>query len=206
MRRVCGGMSNCKWFGLLFLLLSILPANADKPAPRLEELQVLTQKTIYEYQAGRIAAAQAISKKVALGTRSRFGSEHLKYAQALNNWALFQGLNNELSEAEKNFHTAIRIVEKLDGDHSGQLAELKNNLARISLQNCKIGEAQALYSDALRLYLASHGSDHAETRMAQTNLDGLNQYLGNPGRNGPDNSSSTRAAREIGDLLRQCVS
>ena len=205
MRFISRGHLGCFWFGLLAVFTFVSHASANSQAPRLEELQLLTEQTVQEYHAGRIGVATAIAKKVAVGAKLRYGAKHLRYAQALNNWALFQGWNGQLTAAEKNFRFAISIVEKFPGNQSGELIELMNNLAWVTLQQCQIRETQSLFAKAFDLTTKFYGDHHPKTAMVRVNISNLDSYLDNPGSTGLVTSQKPKA-NDISWVLRRCVS
>jgi len=167
------------WAGAILLLACmLLPSqNALGQVPQLHELQMLSARAAYAYRSGRLKTALSLSTVVAEGTRLRFGDNHLKYAQALNNLALFQDLAGALPEAEQNYRRAIHIVQALGGSHLEQLAELKNNLAAVVLQNCHLKEARQLYIESLKLTTSVYGASHSDVYMVRANLNELDRYM-----------------------------
>ncbi len=200
-------------FLLLTACLVVSAGNAmsqtsQLPAPQLHELQMLAARAANAYRSGRLQTAISLSTVVVEGARLRFGDGHLRYAQALSNLALFQDLSGALPQAEQNYRHAIRIVEALDGKHPEQLAEFKNNLAAVVLQNCHIEEARRLYAESLKLTIAVYGGDHREAHMVRANIRKLDAYIDFPSAKtfSVKSARQTSHASGIKGLLSSCAS
>ena len=198
------------WSKLCILLaLTAFPtAEAMSQAPQAHQLQILTAKAAEEYRLGRLKEALALTRSVAEGAKQQFGQNHLRYAQALNNLALFQDLTGALSKAEKNYRQAIEIVLALGGNHSKHLAEFKNNLATVVLQQCQINAARDLFAEGLELTVAVYGMNHRETEFVRANIRKLDSYLTGAPAKTVSSFSSNRApsTSSINRLLESCLS
>ncbi len=164
----------------------------------LLDLQRLTAEARNAYATGNVVGALTLSQRIAETTGRRFGTAHIRYAQALNNLALFQDLNGALAAAAANYQLAITIVEAAPDGERRLLADLKNNLAAVVLQQCRMREARGLYADALKLTEANFGAYHPETELVRANVDGLDQFAAG--------KATGAQAAQFGALLKSCVS
>lgn len=198
MRIFCSGLARRARLGLIvgLMMAPCAPVLAEGDNPG--DLQSLTLEAREAYRSGNLIGALTLSQRIAAVTGRQFGETHIRYAQALNNVALFQDLNGALAEASTNYRRAIGIVQAQVERHDALLADLKNNLAAVVLQQCRMGEARGLYADALKLAEANFGSYHPETELVRANVDRLDRFAA--GR------ASRAQAAEFGQLLKSCMS
>ena len=198
MRIFGSGLGKRARVGLLISLLMAPAAPVLGQYADLDNYQRLTLQARNAYRSGDLVGALAISQRITDETARQYGAAHLRHAQALNNLALFQDLNGALGEAATNYQRAIAIVEAMAEQHRPLLADLKNNLAAVVLQQCRLAEARGLYADALSLTEARYGSYHRETELIRANVERLDRFVA--GR-----ASSAQAAA-FGQLLKYCMS
>lgn len=163
-----------------------------------DNYQRLTLQARNAYRAGDLRGALAISQRVADATARQYGTAHVRHAQALNNLALFQDLNGALAAAAANYQLAITITEAAQDADRRLLADLKNNLAAVVLQQCRMREARGLYADALKLTEANFGAYHPETEFVRANVDGLDRFAAG--------KATGAQAAQFGRLFKSCVS
>lgn len=175
-----------------------LPAAAYGQSADHRQLQSLTAAAQTAYNSGDLAGALRLANRVADEAGRRFGANDLRTAQALNNLALFQDLSGALDAAGANYRRAISILDALPERHAPLLADLKNNLAAVVLQQCRMAEARGLYADALKLTEARFGSYHPETDIVRANVERLDRFAAG--------KASAKQAAELGQLFRLCMS
>jgi len=178
--------------------LMALPVAASGQSANLRHLQSLTSEARAAYRSGDLANALALSRRIAEAAGQHFGEDDLRTAQALNNLALFQDLAGALEAAGRNYRKAIAILDALPERHPPLLADLKNNLAAVVLQQCRMREARGLYADALKLTEAQFRAYHPETAHVRANVERLDRFAAG--------EASKAQASQIGQLFRLCMS
>jgi len=203
-KRICGLVEFLLLFYLIFGAVSLANANA----PNSLHLQSLTAQAVAEYKAGNLESALAIAQNVTRLAKLRFGERHIRYVQALNNLALLQDLSGSFGEAEDTYRIAINIVAGFRGNHDVELAELKNNLAAVVLQQCRVRQAQKLYRDALALTEAAYGRDHKEVAWVRANIQRLERYTKKADLTNASILSHTQNmdSEKISHIFRYCTS
>ncbi len=184
--------------GLIRGLILVPSLTLSGQSANLGQLQALTRQAQWEYRAGNLKAVLVVSRRALDGARLQFGENHIHTAQALNNLTLFQDLGGTLAEAAGNYRKAIAIVEANADDKRTFLADLKNNLAAVVLQQCRLAEARGLYADALSLTEARYGSYHHETELIRANVERLDRFVAG--------QASKAQAAALGQLLKYCMS
>ncbi|MGI9477671.1 MAG: tetratricopeptide repeat protein [Hyphomicrobiaceae bacterium] len=176
-------------------------ARYEVPSAPLAEVETLTARAMRLYRSGDTHAAVRAFEAASATAEKHFGGKDPKFVQSLNNLALIYDLSGALDRAEMVYLRAIAIVEGQRAAALAQLANLRNNLAAVVLQQCRVGDARALYKQAVDLSEKSLGGQHFDTRMMRKNVSQLDRYLG-----------ATAAVHDtdgdtdgVGKMLQRCV-
>jgi tetratricopeptide (TPR) repeat protein len=113
-----------------------------------------------------LTAAQNLEREV----KARFGINHAKYGQALNNLAVVYDEQGKYAEAEGLFKRALTIREQAVGANHPDVAETLNNLANVFEEQGKYGEAEGLYKRVLAIYEQALGANHPNVADPLNNL------------------------------------
>ncbi len=113
---------------------------AKSNAPRNQQARVinsigLVHLDTYEFDSSKIylSKAKGIFNEL-------YGSEHVEMARAFANLGFLYRVNNNMVEAKKNYHEAIRIRKKVNGQ-SANMADLYNDYSELLMQEGKLTEA-----------------------------------------------------------------
>lgn len=201
----------------LFLILSTMLATygARAQTTDLAQLQALASKAAQLQFAGKNDEAITVAVDIVEQARERFGTKHIVLVRALSNLALLHDMGRRFSEAEQHYKEALAIMEIQSQPDKILVADLKNNLAAVSIQQCKVNEATQLYRQALDLYQQARGDTHPDTLMVKQNVKRIEKLVqgGSLARNGSRPHRDTRTAAVGGlapvlplkELLRDCI-
>lgn len=174
----------------------------------------MTVKVIDLAHKGRFKSAIALAQTVVARTKETDGLRHFRYADALNNLAILYDLDGRPIESEKIYLEALQILETQPWPVSAKTIGVKNNLAAVLLQQCRLREARRLFEEALADNVRAFGDYHPDSLRVRENLVGLNSLLGAPmtgvAASEPQRAASIRAhpvAVRIGRIdVRGCLS
>lgn len=201
----------------LFLILSTMLATygARAQTTDLAQLQALASKAAQLQFAGKNDEAITVAVDIVEQARERFGTKHIVLVRALSNLALLHDMGRRFSEAEQHYKEALAIMEIQSQPDKILVADLKNNLAAVSIQQCKLNEATQLYRHALDLYQQARGDTHPDTLMVKQNVKRIEKLVqgGSLASNGSRPHRDTRTAAVGGlapvlplkELLRDCI-
>jgi tetratricopeptide (TPR) repeat protein len=152
-------------FSIFFLLTG---SQSFAEAPR--SVQAMTAEVIRLHRDGKLKPAISLATLIADRVETELGSQHIRFAQALNNLAVLYDDTNRPIESERLYLRAISIVEAQSKRFAFQLVELKNNLGAVLLKQCRINDSKKQFEEALDLSRNVLGDYHRTSAMIRTNL------------------------------------
>jgi tetratricopeptide (TPR) repeat protein/CHAT domain-containing protein len=150
---------------------------APKPAPAQSDLDAIHKRYAQLYAAGDYGAALVEAQNYEAVVKARFGSNHLRYAYALNSLGLVHWQLGKYAQAEEFYKRALAIDEKLAGAGQRVAIEL-DNLGLVLREQGKYAEAEAAHKRALAIFEKVLGPSHVDLGYALHNLAGVYKELG----------------------------
>jgi eukaryotic-like serine/threonine-protein kinase len=124
-------------------------------------------------QRNQFEEAEALFSESLALERLRFGKDHPKAANALNNLSIVMMKTKRYDEAGQALRAAIAVYEETYGEKHPKVARLRFNLAGAAASIGRYEEAQTQAQRALEICLRDFGPDHVETGLASIVLADL---------------------------------
>jgi len=152
-----------------------LPESQQDPLVRAE---VLNQRVLELYQAGRYQEAIPLAEEALSIRREQLGDEHPNVATSLNNLAELYRLQGRSSEAESLFQESLLINRRQFGNRHLAVATNLDNIAKLFQSQGRYAEAEVLYKEGLSIRQEQLGLDHPAVARTLNNLAELYRLQG----------------------------
>lgn len=125
------------------------------------EDDIAALKSQYEklYEQGRYADAVPLATRALALTEAKFGSEHEKVAEALNDLGILYFKAGIYAEAESYGKRAVDLYLRTLGDHHANTADAILNLGMIARERGQFVEAEREYQRAIAMHEKANGPD-----------------------------------------------
>ena len=122
---------------------------------------------------GRYQEAILFHRRVLRIMGVSIGTEHLQYANALNNLGQLALVAHVHDVAEGQFREALRISTNVLGSKNPQVASYIHNLALTLQHQRRYSEAEPLYRQAIEIWQKAYGPDHIRVADGLSGLASL---------------------------------
>lgn len=123
--------------------------------------------------------ASSIAYELLEFSRSKYGSESVETASALNNLAEILFQQGDLARVEPLLRESLTLRRRVLGEDHPEYAQSLNNLASLMSKQGRYDEAEALYRQSLEITAQSLGDDHPSFAIK---LNNLAELIANTGR------------------------
>jgi len=141
------------------------------------ELYLLSMRVASLHDSGDWRSALRLARVLAQKTKQVHGRSHSQYAMALSNLALAHDLGNEPKNAERLYLEAAEIIEATLGPSAPVMGSILNNMAAAVFAQCRLAEAERIYTRALSVYSRNLKPAHRDVLAAKNNIRKIRSLL-----------------------------
>lgn len=154
---------------ILFLTFVWTTAQLIPPA-NAQSLEALQRKLIEHHQAGRYGAAARVGKRALRLCSKRFGRNHPRCIDPLNNLAVVYSTQSRFKDALPLYERSLSIMERVFGKSHRNIARALQNVALVYQEQARYEDSIRLYRRAIAIKEREVGKSHPSVALTLGNL------------------------------------